>query len=194
MRTIYQGQVCCCLTDPKIYTILKNQLARVQHLLNPPGYFMGHDEIREMNWCALCQSENETPGQLLANNVSRCIQMIKLKQPTATVFVWSDMFDPYHNAVSNYYLANGTVEGSWNGLTPDTVIVNWNYGQRLQSMPWFTQLGNQQILAGYYDGSPDTIRNWLNDAVGQSVVGVMYTTWAGNYADLEAFAQAAWGG
>jgi hypothetical protein len=34
---------------------------------------MSHDEIRVANWCAACESANLTPGQLLADNVKRCI-------------------------------------------------------------------------------------------------------------------------
>ena len=111
------------------------------------------------------------------------------------LFVWSDMFDPYHNAVPEYYLCNGSVAGSFQGLDKSVVVVNWNYGQRAQSLPFFAGRGHKQVLAGYYDGAPATIRAWINDAhaLGVPVEGVMYTTWANNYADLETFAQAAWG-
>jgi len=151
---------------------------------------MNHDEIRVVNFCHLCQSRGLTPGQLLADNVSCCIGMIREINPDARIFVWSDMFDPYHNARDNYYLANGTMADSWKGLSTDVVIVNWNYGVRKQSMQWFAEKSFNQIIAGYYDGSVEQIHLWLDDARNiKGIVGVMYTTWKNNYADLESFSK-----
>ncbi len=191
---INQGQVNVCFTDPKVYSLLQDQVKRVHDLVQPPGFFLGHDEIRVANWCEACQSRHLTPGQMLADNVRRCAEMIRAAQPKAPIFLWSDMFDPSHNAHDNYYLVNGTWAGSWQGLPKDAIIVNWNYDGRAKSLPWFAKLGHTQILAGYYDGAPDSIRGWLIDAKKVSGVdGVMYTTWANRYEDLEAFAHAAWG-
>ena len=73
--------------------------------------------------------------------------------------------------------------------------MDWYYDARKKDMPFFAGLGHKQILAGYYDHDPTEIRRWLDDAKDvKGVVGVMYTTWVGNYDDLEKFAQAAWGG
>jgi len=106
-----------------------------------------------------------------------------------TVAVWSDMFDPYHNAVEKYYLVNGSLRGS---NAPDSVrIVNWNFGKRQESLQHFSQRGHQQILAGYYDSDPKQITDWLDTVVDSKipgVQGVMYTTWRKNYSDLEKFA------
>jgi hypothetical protein len=121
--------------------------------------------------------------------------MIRAANPKAEIYVWSDMFDPYHNAHDHYYLVNGTWAGSWEGLTKDTVIVNWYFDKRKQNMPWFAKRGHSQILAGYYDGPVGAINTWLNDSKNvPNVTGVMYTTWRSDYSNLEAFAKAAWGG
>lgn len=157
---------------------------------------MSHDEIRIADWCETCQAKHETPGQLLADNTRRCVAMIHKVSPSAHVFAWSDMFDPSHNAHDDYYLVNGTWAGSWKGLPSSVVIVNWNPDHRKESLPFFAKSGHAQILAGYYDGPPQSIRPWLDDAKSLKVPGikgVMYTTWGANYNDLEAFAQAAWG-
>jgi Carbohydrate binding domain len=192
--TIYDGQVTCCLSEPKVYSILNDQITGINQLLHPPGFFMCHDELRVANWCEACQSRQLTPGQLLGDNVSRCVQMIRAASPKAQIFVWSDMFDPFHNAHDDYYLVNGTLANSWDGLPRDVVVVDWYFDIRKQTMPWFAQHGYSQVLAGYYDGSPEQIHTWLDDASGvANVVGVMYTTWANQYGDLEAFAKAAWG-
>lgn len=192
--TIYDGQAVSCLSEPEVYAILKDQLERVRKAAQPPGYFMSHDEMRIANWCEACRKRGLTPGQLLADNVRRCVEMIRALDPKAEIFVWSDMFDPFHNAVNHYYLVNGDLAKSWEGLPKEAVIVNWHFDRRKENMPWFAQRGHRQILAGYYDGDPQSIRVWLEDAKGvPGVVGVMYTTWQNRYDDLEAFAKAAWG-
>lgn len=191
---IYDMQTSCCLTHPGVYQVLRDQMQRVEALLHPAAVMMSHDEIRVANWCALCQARHLTPGQMLADNVRRCIAIIRSVSPSARIYVWSDMFDPFHNAHDNYYLVNGTWAGSWEGLPPDVGIVNWNFDGRKKSLPFFAGRGHRQILAGYYDGAPDTIREWLQDAAGvHGIDGVMYTTWMQKYDDLEAFARAAWG-
>jgi hypothetical protein len=191
---VNDGQVACCMSDPKVYAILKDQVRRIEALFHPKGYFLSHDEIRVANWDESCRMRHLTPGQILADNVARCIAMVRDINPRARVFVWSDMFDPNHNAHDNYYLVNGTWAGSWEGLPPGVIIVNWNSGGGAKTLSWFAGRGNAQILAGYYDGPPDSIRAWLDLAkTTPGIEGAMYTTWAGNYNDLETFARAAWG-
>ena len=113
---------------------------------------MSHDEIRVANWCLACQSRKRTPGQLLAENARRCTSILKAVNPQARIVVWSDMFDPHHNAVDNYYLVNGSLKGSWEGLAHDVVIANWNGGKAAESLKFFADRGHPQIIAGYYDG------------------------------------------
>src|SRR5208283_3008508 len=101
---------------------------------------------------------------------------------------------PTHNAHDDYYLVDGTLAASWEGLSPDVLVVNWNFGARArESMDFFAGRSNRQVLAGYYDAPPERIKEWLKQAEGvKGVCGVMYTTWQDNYSDLEAFAKAAW--
>lgn len=191
---IHQEQVSCCLSEPKVEMLLQDGISRVERLFRPKGFLLNHDEIRTANWCAACTARRESPGRLLAENFRRCAAMARKAHPGAELFVWSDMFDPYHNAVDRYYLVNGSWAGSWEGLTKDVVLVNWNYAERRRSLPWFAGRGHRQILAGYYDESPERIRQWIDDCAGvPGVVGVMYTTWQHQYKDLEVFAKAAWG-
>jgi hypothetical protein len=197
--TTDQGKPALCLSEPAAEDLLAAEVRRVYALFQPKGLFLAHDEIRVMNWCQACQGHGLAPGEILAQHIGRCVTLCAASSGSVErglpLFVWSDMFDPAHNAVPNYYLCNGSVANSAAGLDPSITIVNWNYGQRAQSLPFFAGRGHRQILAGYYDGPPGTIRTWINDAhaLNAPIAGAMYTTWAGNYADLEAFAQAAWG-
>jgi hypothetical protein len=100
------------------------------------------------------------------------------------------MFDPYHNAVDNYYLVNGSLRVS--NAPSSARIVNWNFDKRDQSLKHFADRGHSQTLAGYYDSDPSQIVTWLDSVVAGKiprVQGVMYTTWRRNYDDLEKFAR-----
>lgn len=190
-------QVMFCLSDPKVYDILRDQVKRVNDLLHPKVFFMQHDEIRIANWDQACQSRGLTPGQMLADNVRKCTQIIRDISPQAEIWVWSDMFDPMHNAVGDYYAVNGSWAGSWEGLEPSVGVVNW-YGQlRGKNARFFADRGHQQLLAGYYDGDEDgtEIAAWLQAVEGvRGIVGAMYTTWRDQYGAMEVWAKQAWGG
>ncbi|MDG3006374.1 hypothetical protein [Paludisphaera mucosa] len=177
----------CCLSEPRVYDLLKDQARRVDDLYHPRTFFMQHDELRVANWCRACRSRNLTPGALLADNARRCTQILRDLRPDAGVVVWSDMFDPTHNAVKDYYLANGTLEGSWEGLAPSVAIANWNAGKAKASLDFFAARGHAQVLAGYYDGD-DNFSTWNAAARGvPKVDGFMYTTWQNRYDDLERY-------
>jgi hypothetical protein len=188
------SQVMCCLTEPKVSDLLRDQAQRVNDLFHPQTFFLSHDEIRVANWCRSCRATGETPGELLATNARRCVEIVRDVSPKARVVVWSDMFDPHHNAHDNYYLVNGTLEGSWKGLPPDTVIATWNGGKARESLQFFADRGHAQVIAGYYDAGLDEVKKWQAAARGvPRVTGFMYTTWQDKYDDLEAVAALLWG-
>jgi hypothetical protein len=178
-------QVNCCISEPKTMALLADQAKRLKVLFNAPGYMMSHDEIRVFNWCDACQKRNLDAGAMLADNVRQCTEILK----GATVYAWNDMFDPYHNAVDGYYLVHGNLKNSWDGLDKNTVIVNWNHGNRDKSLKFFADQGNPQLIAGYYE-DVNQIKDWLKSAKSvKGIVGYMYTTWENKYEDLEEFAK-----
>ena len=184
---IYDGQVCCCLSEPKLNDILTDQAQRMRKLFGTQGYMMNHDEFRVLNQDDACLKTGKTPGQLLADNARFCARLLD----GATVYTWNDMFDPYHNAVKGpYYLVNGPFTDSWEGLDKSVIIMNWNFGTRDQSLKFFEGRGHRQIIAGYYDDKPEKVKDWLASAAKvQNVIGVMYTTWRNDYSQIEAFAK-----
>jgi hypothetical protein len=187
--------VTCCLAHPGVFKVVEDQVRRVEELLKPRSYFLSHDEIRLANWCGSCRREGRTAGELLADNVRQCVLAIRRVNPSAHLCIWSDMFDPHHNAHDNFYLVNGDLAGSWLGLPKEMTVVNWNHGAAEKSLPFFGERGHTQVLAGFYDGNPRDIASWLK--TGRSTTGVtgaMYTTWRNDFSQLETFAQAAWGG
>ncbi len=186
------SQVMCCLSEPKLDQILRDQARRVNELFHPRTFFMSHDEIRVANWCKACRDRKLTPGQMLAENVRQCTAILKSVNPNARILVWSDMFDPTHNAVDSYYLVNGSLKGSWEGLSRDVIIANWNGGKARESLAFFADRGHRQLIAGYYDVDDlSNFQTWDSAARGvKGIIGFMYTTWASKYGLLEKYAEA----
>lgn len=193
---IHDGQMACCLSEPKVYELMKEEATKVNTMLKPKYFFMSHDEIRCANWCKACQDRKMTPGQLLADNMKRSVEILKEINPDAKLLVWNDMFDPHHNAVEGpYYLVNGPWTGSWEGLPKDVIIANWNGGNAAKSLKFFADRGHEQLAAGYYDVDDlSGFDNWDKARQGiPNVTGFMYTTWDQKYKLLETYGKAARG-
>jgi PKD repeat protein len=190
---VYRLQTSVCLTEEGTYDITHDTLLLVNDIINPSQVFISVDEMRVANWCDSCQSTGKTPGELLTDCTTRIDEIALAISPAWTLTTWSDMYDPYHNAHDDYYLVNGTLEGSWNGLPASWDIGNWrHFGDRTETIAFFADRGHRQILAGYYDepGPDFTIDDWLDDAQGyEGVYAVMYTTWINDYGQLAAWAQ-----
>lgn len=190
--TFNDGQVMICPSEPKTKALLQDQARRMHAAWGASAYAMSHDEIRVLNWDKSCSDRHLSPGGILADNVHECIKTLREINPGGEIYVWSDMFDPTHNAIKNYFLVNGDLAGSWRGLDKDVKIILWNYDTRDAGLKFFASLGNPMLVAGYYDSPVDNVRRWLQSVQPYpGVEGIMYTTWENNYRDLEAFGTAA---
>lgn len=193
---VYEDRIDYCLSEPKIFENWRDEVKKANDLLHPAAFLMSHDEIRVANQCALCQSKKMTPGELLAWNVHKAAQIIRDIRPDAGIWVWSDMFDPMHNAQDHFYAVNGSLKGSWKGLDKDVGLMNWNGDTQGKNSKFFADLGLKQMLSGYYDGdtSGAGIQGWLVGVKGiPGIEGAMYTTWQDNYDAMDVWAQKAWG-
>jgi hypothetical protein len=189
------GSTMVCVSEDTLYSILHDQISRVEALHHPNRYMMGHDEIRVMNWDDACTKRQQTPAVLLADNLTKCDSIINQVHPDVDRFVWSDMFDSLHNAHNNYYLVNGDLSGDWDLIPKNVTIVNWNGRYLDTSLDFFARHGFKQITSPYYD-EHDThnIREWRKamNRVPEGVRGMMYTTWSSDYSYLTPFADYAW--
>ena len=193
---VYEDRLTSCVSEPKIFEDWREEVKQADALLHPAAFLMSHDEMRVMNRCVLCRSKNMTPGALLAENVRQAAQIIREVRPDAGIWVWNDMFDPMHNAVDRFYAVNGSLKGSWKGLSKDVGIVNWHGGLQGKNCQFFADMGLKQILAGYYDSDEkgDAIANWQSQTKNVlGIVGAMYTTWEDRYDAMDAWAKQAWG-
>lgn len=187
---IYGGSVMIALSEPKTMELLRDQARRMHAAFGTKGYFMEHDEIRIFNWDAASERRHLDAGPLLAANVKACAKILRDLDPNVEIYAWSDMFDPHHNAVKDYFLVRGNIAGSWEGLDPKITIADWNFGHRDESLKWFAGRGNRILIAGYYDAPLSDLRKWLDSAMKvPNTNAVMYTTWQNNYSQLEKFAE-----
>lgn len=191
--TVHDDQAGICVSEPKTLELLKDQAKRVHALWGAKGYFMSHDEIRVFNWGE--RAKKQDAGELLAENASACVKILRELNPGGKIYVWGDMFDPNHNARNNYYLVNGDLKGSWEGLDKDVIMVPWAFELRDKSMAFHSERGHRQIMAGFYDGPPaPNAKGWMQSAKQfTGVEGIMYTTWVNDYSKLEEFIRAAKG-
>ncbi|MCX5752421.1 MAG: hypothetical protein NTW97_02110 [Candidatus Krumholzibacteria bacterium] len=171
---IYGGRVSCTLVNDKIFDLCR----------------------RQIEWT------NETKGfrssgELLAFNIRRCREIAKRTGRGKPLYVWSDMFDPYHNARGGYYLVNNSFAESWKGLDPEVTVMKWGEPEKAgKSLAFFSRRVKRIMIAGFYDGDVKANHALWANAIGEApnVVGVMYTTWRGDYSKLEEFARVWWGG
>lgn len=182
---VYDRQVSLCLAEPETFARLEDEAKRVRALWGPGRYLMAFDEIRALGRDSSCVRTGLTPGQILAQAAHACASFL----PHDTLYVWSDMFDPFHNAVRDYFLVAGDLAGSWKGLDSTVTVVNWNAARARPSLEFFASQGHHQVIAGYYDGKPRDVHDWIRAAGGvRGVEAIMYTTWNDHYDDLEVFA------
>ena len=200
-------EVSACLSDPAVQAWNKDNASKLAPVFPAgSGVFLGYDEMRQGDSCDECRAKKLTGGQLLALNVQQTVQTLQGVWGAGTPFYfWDDMFSPYHNAVPNYYDVEGDLTGSWTGLPPGAVIMNWNLGAGLtKSLEFFSGTDTsvtppqphamQQIIAGYYDSGDGAAAatQEIQAAMGiKGLVGVMYTSWADDYSQLQAYATAA---
>ena len=186
---INKGQVTACMSEPEVYDIWARQARLMQEHLAPKKVLLSMDEIRAGGTCQACKERKLSMARILGDCVTEQVRIIRDVNPQAELFIWSDMFDPNHNARADYYLVEGDFTGSWNYIPKDLVIVCWYYDKRRESLAFFSSLGFRTLAGAYYDD--DTLENptgWLealNDTPG--ACGIMYTTWRNKYELLAPF-------
>lgn len=186
---IYQKQVVADMSEPEVYEIWRKQVQLIAKYLSPRKYFLSMDEIRVGGFCKACQDRHLPMAEILGDCVRRQAAMIHDVNPRAEILIWSDMFDPNHNAKKEYYLIDGSFDGTWKYLPKRLVIVCWYYDERSRSLPFFSKLGYQTLAGAYYDATNlQNTRGWLRSlAHTPGAVGIMYTTWQKKYRLLPAF-------
>ncbi len=189
---IYSGQTPACLSEPAIYDWWRKSVQFLHDYIHPDKYYLSADELRLAGTCETCQARGISLAQMLGECVTRQVEIIREINPAAEIFVWSDMFDPNHNADYSgssreyFYLNNEAFVESWKYIPKDVIIVCWYGSRRDRSLKHFSSNGFRTI--GSSAGDLDAARGWLKsiDAT-EGAVGMMYTTWGENYDILPDF-------
>ncbi len=184
---VHSYQVTVCMAEPKLYEIFDHEAALLAKRLKPRRVLLSMDEIRMGGTCAACRSKNM--AQLLGERVTKQTEILRRHMPSVEVYIWSDMFDPNHNAHANYYLVEGDFRGSWKHIPRDLVIAVWGGEPREASLKFFAQEGFRTLVACYYDApNLDDVKGWIELARKTSGVrGFMYTPWRKSYEFLADF-------
>jgi hypothetical protein len=122
-------------------------------------------------------------GELLGECVTKQAAILRDHIPSVEIYIWSDMFDPNHNAHGNYYLVDGDFTDSWKHVPKNLIMAVWGGEPREASLRFFADQGFRTLVACYYD-APDLkdVESWLQLArQTRKVRGVMYTPWEKKY-------------
>jgi len=187
--TIYNDQTPICPSDPKVRAIWKEQLPLIEKYLAPKRYFLNVDEVRAFNRDESCKHRKMASAAILGDTTQWLYDQVRAINPKAQVLVWSDMFDPNHNSVKQYYFVDGSLEDTWKYLPKDMGIMCWYFDKRRQSLDFFSSRGFKTFAAAYYDA--DDLKDpegWLAAMdTTPGATGIMYTTWGEKYKLLAPF-------
>ncbi|MGC9004021.1 MAG: carbohydrate binding domain-containing protein [bacterium] len=190
---IYEWQVTVCMAEPEVYEIFDHEAKLLWENLRYNKVLLSHDEIRMGGTCLACKGKDM--AKLLGESVTKTVNILRKYNPKAEIYIWSDMFDPYHNARKDYYLVEGDFTGSWKYIPKDLIIAVWGGGPREKSLEFFSQQGFKTLIACYYDApNLDYVKGWLElSRKYKNITGFMYTTWDRKYELVKDFAELLWG-
>jgi hypothetical protein len=178
---INDSQVTICMAEPEVYQIIDHEVKLLAEHLQPRSVLLNMDEIRMGGTCKACQGRDM--GELLGESVTKIAAILRDHIPSVEVYIWSDMFDPNHNAHGNYYLVNGDFTNSWKHVPKSLIMTVWGGEPREASLHFFADEGFRTLVACYYD-APDLkeVEGWLQAARPiRKVRGFMYTPWEKKY-------------
>ncbi|MCX7705657.1 MAG: hypothetical protein N2115_05295 [bacterium] len=178
---IYDSQVTVCMAEPSLYEIFDHEAKLLWEKLRYKKVILNMDEIRMGGTCKACEGKNM--AELLGDCVKKQFEMLKKYNPNAEIYIWSDMFDPNHNAKPDYYLVRGDFTGSWSYIPKELIIGVWGGKPREKSLKFFSENGFRILIANYYDADNlDDVKEWFNLAQNiKGISGFMYTTWQRKY-------------
>ena len=184
-------QVSLCLSNPALYNVLRRSAETLQAAVKPDQWLLGMDEARNGNTCRACRARGVSNAQILGESVSNQYEIVKSVAPDAQVWVWSDMFCPWENAVESYYSVHGSCVGGVKWLPKGLGIACWGSPRHAaKSMAYFASRGHRTLAAAFYDESAELKNSakWLDAMnVTPGCAGIMYSTWCTDYSLMEPF-------
>lgn len=181
------------------------------------AYHIATGEWRDAGWDPTCMDLYGTAGNYMAGATLGLEATCRLFNPKMDVYIKNDMYDPYQNANLDrrqYYLCNGPIYGSWNGISDSAIVMNWRpsagavgSSENLQVKSFLFWAGldpevkitpKRQIVrfncqSGNLHGVDKGLANIAAaEALGMTgMVGCVYNTWDGRYPAFEAMEELA---
>lgn len=185
---IYDSQVVVCMGEEEVYEIFEHEAKLLWETLRYKKVLLSMDEVRMGGTCEACKGKDI--AELLGECITREVRIIRKFNPETEIYIWSDMFDPNHNAKNNYYLVRGDLTGSWNYISKDLIMVVWGSEPREKSLEFFLKENFKVVIACYYDADIEKVKEWYElSKKYNNVIGFMYTTWQKKYDFLKEFAK-----
>lgn len=189
--TVKNGRQCStCMSEESLYRHFMDSAKGIKAELDPKTWFISMDEIRMGGTCAACRAKNTDMAHILGECVTRQHGIIRKVSPGARICIWSDMFNPAHNAKDRFFCCRGSFAGSWRLIPRDIIIVDW-YGPKYgESLPFWRREGFDVVAATYYDAPFErrAVPDIRAAAAQPNVRGAVYTTWRSDYSKLADFA------
>lgn len=117
LAPVYDGTAASCLTHPAVRDYMEQNMAAMTQFNSTStdsqsraearfsGYLLSYDEMRTGHTCELCASHGATAGELLAEHLKNASAIARQAAgPERQLFMWDDMFNPFHNAHDDYFL------------------------------------------------------------------------------------------
>ena len=195
------GQTGCAWNAQGVQDRAARILQRIHSDFDLDGYMLNFDEIRQGGYDPEDTMAHDSSAEAMRASIQNAFQSMKDATPGARYYFWSDMIDPNHNAVDQFYQINGSLDGVWEGLfDPDeiTLVTWWETYQIADSgrasLEFFSDLGYRQIIGAYYDS--DVRENhelWQAAADGvPGIAGDMFASWVQDYTQIEAYGALWW--
>jgi hypothetical protein len=188
---VERDQITACMSEPEVYDIWTREMALLAQTLKFKTVFLDMDEVRVGGCCQTCRARNLSMAQILGDCITRQCGIVRAAVPQARIAIWSDMLDPGHNAINNYYLMKGDLTETWKYVPTDLTIMCWHAQARKKNVRFFAQHGFPVMASVCRDpGKPGTQEEWLR-VLGKApdARGMMFTTWTGDYAGLGEFGE-----
>lgn len=190
LRVNFYSRICSrplslCTSSAQVYDFFVAGIDPLRNTLAPFGYHLATKYITTANWDDTCQRTKKTPGAQWGESLQRQIEILSGNGSRPVCFVWSDIYQPWADPYSGFWIRNGTFEDAWKHLPKDCVVMNAHHNAEESKSPrFFSANGYRQIIAG------DTeVGEWMQ-ANGEipGIVGVLNID-----APLDEFAAMAWG-
>ena len=148
---INESQITVCMGEPALYAIYEEEARLLAERLRPRRVLLNMDEVRMGGTCPACRGRDL--GALLGECVTRQVAALRRHNPGVEVCVWSDMFDPHHNArFSDRWIEDGSYVRLKNVTLSYNIPISNDY---IRGMTIWGSANNLVTLSNYLGSDPE---------------------------------------